>query len=213
MEYKEGYYDRIVLYWNEDDFEIDYIKDGLVESKKSSVEDFSGLKVQEAIKDVSLTEVIVSEGVKRIDDMGFFGCDTLQKIDLPDSLELIGEGAFWKCFLLKETTIPKKVKKINKGTFLTCSTLSRVVLPESLEVIESLAFADCISLNEIVIPNHVKRIGDRAFEGCALQKVTLPDNLEVITCGMFRDCAVLEQVNIPKKLKKSKMLLFLVVEL
>ena len=123
MEYKEGYYDRIVLYWNEDDFEIDYIKDGLVESKKSSVEDFSGLKVQEAIKDVSLTEVIVSEGVKRIDDMGFFGCDTLQKIDLPDSLRTLKSYAFYYCSSLKSISIPEGVTSIcAEYLFYSCSS-------------------------------------------------------------------------------------------
>ena len=43
-----------------------------------------------------LTEVIISEGVKIIED-AFDGCSSLEKITIPKSVKEIGDYAFWYC--------------------------------------------------------------------------------------------------------------------
>lgn len=88
---------------------------------------------------VSITEVVVEEGVTNIGRYAFVDCAQLQKVTLPESLEAIRWGAF-------------------EG----CSGLMEIDLPGNLTTIDGNAFAMC-SLVELEIPASVTEIGDGAF--------------------------------------------------
>ena len=53
--------------------------------------------------------------VTKIDDSGFWGCDMLEEIVLPESLLYIGTLAFHGCKSLTKITIPKNVKEIGSN--------------------------------------------------------------------------------------------------
>lgn len=91
------------------------------------------------------------------------GCSTSK---IPAFVEEIEEDAFCGCQSLERIVIPEGVKKIGFGAFSGCTNLKEVILPESLEEIYSGAFANCISLKSIFIPKNVKELSGDIFEGC-----------------------------------------------
>lgn len=63
--------------------------------------------------------------IKSIDDYCFSYSD-LSKINLPDTLISIGDGAFRNCGALENIIIPASVKEIGENAFFDCSNLQKV---------------------------------------------------------------------------------------
>jgi len=100
-----------------------------------------------------------------------FGLRMSGDLVIPDSVELMAEGAFSGCTDLNSVTIGSGVSRILAQTFRDCTGLTEVVLPSGLTEIGRQAFQGCTSLLEITIPQDVGSIGDLAFSEC--------DNLRV----------------------------------
>ena len=49
------------------------------------------------VKDKSVREVVIPDGVKSIGEQAFCGCSALVDIKIPDSVEFIGDLAFGYC--------------------------------------------------------------------------------------------------------------------
>ena len=87
---------------------------------------------------------------------------------IPNGIEILG----WACFggkLIENITIPNSVKIIGTGAFEQCSRLKEIIIPESVENIQFAAFSHCSSLTSIFIPKSVVIIGDEltgAFDFC-----------------------------------------------
>ena len=74
------------------------------------------------------TVKINSKKLKSIEDLTFSGCSNLKKINIPSTVKIIGEGAFWKCKSLKKITLPKNLKSIGFSAFADCKKLSKVII-------------------------------------------------------------------------------------
>ena len=74
---------------------------------------------------ITVTEIVVPEGVTRIDDGTFFSCYNLVSISLPASLEQIGRYAFYSCSSLEVINIPPSAQltHIHDGAFDWCGSL------------------------------------------------------------------------------------------
>ena len=117
---------------------------------------------------------------------------------IPDSVTLIGGGAFKGCTGLTHVVIPDSVTKIGSEAFYYCTNLSDVIIPDSVTEIGSMAFMKCEKLRDVIIPNSVTEIGDRAFMGCTgLTSIVLPDTVTEIAEYTFYGCTSLENVVIP----------------
>ena len=90
----------------------------------------------------------------------------ISKINLPNSVTGIEEGAFKSCTRLTDINIPNSVTSIGPETFLYCTGLTSINIPGSVTTIGSNAFYDCTSLTDINIPNSVTSIGEQAFYNC-----------------------------------------------
>ena len=122
----------------------------------------------------------------------------MNEVNLCDGLEEIGEEAFLNCTSLLRIDIPASVNSIGDSAFCGCSDLKEVNLCDGLEVIGEEAFRECTSLLRINIPASVNSIGDSAFWGCSdLKEVNLCDGLEVIGEEAFGVCTSLLRINIP----------------
>lgn len=62
--------------------------------------------------------------------------------------------------------IPDGIEEIQEGVFWRFSKLTKLILPNSLIKIGSRAFDSCHSLTEITIPKNVTEIEERAFDEC-----------------------------------------------
>jgi hypothetical protein len=73
----------------------------------------------------------------------FLECNNLISIDIPDSVKIIGDGAFAGCSRMAAITFGKSVTKIGWDAFLDCSGLFLFELPDSVTQIGESAFAGC----------------------------------------------------------------------
>lgn len=86
----------------------------------------------------------------------------LANIILPNSVTVIGEGAFYIAGLF-EITIPNSITQISDIAFMGCKHLFRVTIPDSVRSIGTSAFYACNLLTYITIPDSVDEIGNTAF--------------------------------------------------
>ncbi|MCQ2426992.1 MAG: leucine-rich repeat domain-containing protein [Clostridia bacterium] len=134
--------------------------------------------------------------VRGIYDKCFFWCDFVTSVEIPASVEYIGERAFFACAELKELTVPDSVKKIGENAFASCIVLEKIRLGKGIKEIPPRAFKDAVSLTEIVIPEGVTVIGVRAFNGCAeLKEISLPSTLETVSNYAFTGCQKLKKIS------------------
>ena len=74
----------------------------------------------------TITKIIVSEGIKEIEEYAFFGTANLTEVTLPNSLIKIGTYAFFSCSSLSNVTIPNSVRSIDGGAFYQCDKLTTI---------------------------------------------------------------------------------------
>lgn len=106
----------------------------------------------------------------------------ITKITLPETVRVIGRGAFWACGELVSVNIPDGVKVINENTFAECRKLEKIAIPNSVKCIERRAFFKCESLRFIEVPEDVELINEGAFAMCSeLTTLVLPGSLKYIS--------------------------------
>lgn len=137
-------------------------------------------------------------GLKIIGKAAFFGCDQLERVEIPASVELIRQSAFADCTALKEAVLPEGMKVIPDCMFYYCKSLEKINLPRSLEKIGGGAFHACYALGDIAIPEGVTEIGPNAFSGItALREIKLPEGLKEIEPCTFENSWHLRRIEIP----------------
>ena len=91
----------------------------------------------------------------------------IKTLVLPYGITTIGNYAFRECRGLTGITIPNSVELIGEGAFGYCSGLiGTLIIPNSVISIGQFAFEDCSGLTGITIPNSVISIGKSAFIYC-----------------------------------------------
>ena len=124
--------------------------------------------------------------------------NSVQKIEIGNSVTSIGPRAFIASNSLTSITIPNSVTSIGYYTFATCYSLTSITIPNSVTNIGDYAFNSCYSLKSITIPNGVTSIGEEAFIGCySLKSITIPNGVTSIGKSGFRDCNSLTSITIP----------------
>jgi hypothetical protein len=141
--------------------------------------DISGIPVLEISNDAFsrcklLKRAIIPDTVKLIGDGAFNECTDLAYVKLPCDLERIGDNVFSNCRNLDEIIIPESVKEIGYEAFYGCNVLRELIIPGKVERIKERAFADCIRLSNIVFLFGDCDLGFRAFYRCrSLKSVTM----------------------------------------
>ena len=124
-------------------------------------------------------------------------CTSVTSVTIPNSVKIIGEGAFRDCSSLTSVTIPNSVTSIGWNAFKGCSSLTSVTIPNSATSIGWNAFYGCSSLKSVTIPDGVTHIGERAFAGCdSLTSVRIPTSVIEIGEGAFPEHTEITRVEI-----------------
>ena len=100
-----------------------------------------------AIASYGIKEYSIPNGIVGIGASAFLG-SSLESIQFPQSLEIIGDHSF-----------------------AGCTSLKRVHFPDNLKSIQDGAFSDCDELKEVTIPDSVTEVGSNAFSSCKLDKL------------------------------------------
>lgn len=169
----------------------------------------------------------IRKGTVGISNYAFNGVNILQLdmstygINIPDSVEYIGRGAFYKAAATGYAVtvhLPKNLKVIGDYAFYGsyCAffgTDGALVIPEGTEYIGRSSFYGCESIYSLSIPGSVKEISPYAFYGCInigaefddgdeatpLIKgyLELMEGIEHIGDKAFYGCTGIEKITIP----------------
>ena len=143
----------------------------------------------------SIKTAVIPDGVTHIGVAAFSSCSNLTNIEIPDSVTSIGNSAFAKCERLTELTLPESVISIGDNAFFSCNSLIEIAIPHSVKNISTSTFYYCSNLENVIIPNSVTNIGDYAFSHCiSLAEVTIPGSVKSIGSNVFENCDNLTDV-------------------
>lgn len=109
-----------------------------------------------------IKQVTFSNGITNIGSYVFEGCFGLTHVDIPGSVQIIGEYAFAGTSIIT-LTVPSGVREIANNAFEGCSMLYTVTLPATLSSIGQSAFMGPNSIISITIPQSVTFIGEHAL--------------------------------------------------
>lgn len=107
-----------------------------------------GIKRETAEQRRNILSVTVMEGIAKIGNHAFAGCDNLRQVTLPESVIEIGYEAFRDCKKLTEITLPQSVEKIGRDAFAGCTSLTIIRIPKDLQVADN-AFAGCSAVLKV----------------------------------------------------------------
>jgi len=127
---------------------------------------------------------------------------------IPNSVTMIGYGAFFGCSGLTSISIPNSVKEIGERAFKGCSGLTSITVEngnanyDSRENCNALIETETNTLiagcKNTVIPNSVTSIGDDAFAVCTgLTSIDIPNSVTTIGTHAFYECSALTSIDIP----------------
>ena len=109
------------------------------------------------------------EAVETLADRFCYGLKSLKTVVFPNDckLEKIPTEAFRESCLTR-VEIPDSVKVIGGNAFLACTNMVYVALPANLEVLGNCAFQSCTALElvEPCIPGSVTNLGSQVFRSC-----------------------------------------------
>ncbi|MBD5131622.1 MAG: leucine-rich repeat protein [Clostridiales bacterium] len=170
----------------------------------------------------NLEEVILPEGLRKIDGFMFWGCKSLKTLVIPETVTEIGGRTFYGCSSLESITIPKNVTSIGDGVFENCSSLKEIIIAEGnttfvmkgrcLVNVETKTLVQ--AFNDSVIPDDgsVEVIGQYAFHGCdKITEIVIPEGVVSIKAYTFSDCKALETLVLPVSLAQIGKSIFITV--
>lgn len=88
--------------------------------------------------------------VNQIDDEAFANVDFLEKVDVSNTIEGIGNKAFVNCTNLNEITLQEGLKEILSDAFSNTG-LTSANIPNTVEKIDINAFKECKTLTEVIM--------------------------------------------------------------
>ena len=159
----------------------------------------------------NITKVILGEKINGISENTFYGCESLEYVYMPDSIDYLDASCFCKCTNLKKIHIPYGSKNDNStslgiGIFEGCA---------SLEEFETY-YADCVThdnrcyiqngilklfapakLTEYTIPTdvNIRTIGKGVFKGTDITSITLNNYIKSISEYAFYECKKLKKID------------------
>ena len=129
-------------------------------------------------KDSYIEKFILEDGIEWVPDYLTLGATHYKEIVIPDSVTIIGAGAFDSNEALTDFTVPEGVKEVMASAFNCCVNLETVTLPSTLEIIGAKAFRKT-PLTKITLPEGLKEAGSSVFEECEnLTALTIPSTVE-----------------------------------
>ena len=198
-------------------YHVDHIKDVrcLKVSGKMNDDDWAKIGMMTNLQSLDLSDAIVTKipdyQFKKADDK----CQFLHEILLPNTLEIIGNEAFYESYVetltfpstlkeignsalyescITEAILPDNMTYIGEGAFENCRDLVTAKYPQGLSYIPDYCYSGCIKLNTFELHNGIARIGESAFSGTENFSATLPETLTTLGNGAFSNSGIVNLV-------------------
>lgn len=190
-------------------------------------ESITDLPWYELRKERMVTRITVEDGVTRIGKQAFRSManilgphweDSLEEVEIADSVKEIGNYAFFNCNVLKSAAIPDGTEKVGTGAFCYCEQMKKLTVGNRVKTVGSAAFAES-GITELILPESVASLGedelgketidaDTVFSSLMtkggvcyscpnLERVKLPSGMTEIPEQMFANCTSLTEIQIP----------------
>lgn len=158
---------------------------------------------QKAFFNCPLTTINLPDTIEKIGNYAFKGTSLSGSLYLPNSLKTIGIGAFDSLKLTGTLTIPDSVTTISNEAFNN-NKFTKLVIGQnsSLTTIGNNAFRNNQISNAIALPKLVATIGYNAFRANSIPKLALNYGLKSIGYEAFEANKITGTINIPVTVEK-----------
>ena len=144
---------------------------------------------------------VIPNGVEKLGDCAFSGCENLTNIVIPASVTEIGANAFSDCKALTEIVIPDSVEYIGERAFCN-SGLTNIEVPESVKGLNGV-FLKCEKLKTATVKGKLEdysRYCTFPFMDCsALETLTFLDCVRYMKEVSCHGCKSLKNIYVPAK--------------
>lgn len=187
------------------------LPDGLIKISENA------FGVSQDSRSTALTGISIPSTVQEINDKAFYGAANLKTLtfekDADGNCDLtkIGNEAFRHCTSLEEVELPATLKILGEGNrwsernpddngsvFYECASLKTVTLPSAITDIQGFVFGECPNLTTVIIPvnSAIMRIADYAFYNSGISSVSFVNakGLAIIGPHAFDGCENLASV-------------------
>ncbi len=100
----------------------------------------------------TIKQLVISEGITRIDGWAFAKCENLESVKLPESLTTLDWQIFLECEKLTSINIPHNLTFLNQG-FLSQSGIKEIIIPKNIQKFIGDEFRSCKNLKKAYIYN------------------------------------------------------------
>lgn len=133
---------------------------------------------------INVRYVHIPDGVTTILENAF-NFSSLESIEMPSRMTFIDEYAFYGCQYLNRVVMPDTLDTMGRGCFSYCGELQSIDIPNGLRVIPAETFIDSYSLEVVNFGDAVEVIDTIAFVGCHLVELLFPPSLRVVRSYAF----------------------------
>lgn len=137
-------------------------------------------------------KIAIPTGIKTIGRECFAETD-VEEVILPEGIERIEPCAFANCTELKKINFPETLNVIKDRVFLNCHLLTKVILPETLAELGDYAFYDT-GIKQLVLPKRVASTGFSVFGSIKIETIDISKDF-TLGKSMFFICQNLRTVN------------------
>ena len=112
----------------------------------------------------NIPTVLLPMRLKKINNRAFYGA-AITSLSLPETVETIGDYAFYNCSLLQGSlVIPDATRSIGEYCFSRSTFDGTLMLGKGLETIGRRAFSNCLKFTgDLIVPDSVTTLGEYAF--------------------------------------------------
>lgn len=147
-----------------------------------------------------LKTIKLPASLKAIGEAAFAGCKSLGGVEIPSSVETVGNSAFYSSAI---TAVEVTAKQIGDKAFAGCGMLSSVKIGNQVEEVGNSAFAACPKLVTVEIANEsqLSGIGDEAFANTAITSFDFARCPKLVSVGKWAFAnAPIAVASLPKNL-------------
>jgi hypothetical protein len=141
---------------------------------------------------------------------GFRYCDSLNRIEIPMSIEVIDDQGFYDCKSLREVVFSSNSYLRTISGFQYCRSLCRIDIPPSVEVITWTGFSHCTALAEVNISTNSQLNEVFGFHECtSLHRFCIPALREKFERGGLVELDCLNEAIFQSRVKIETMVRFI----